>query len=117
MTSTPDDPPKVENFTAAERNLIRLEFMELRGGTRSLDEGIFLYRWAGGPSKGQPKLNKTAVQSLLARGLIEIIDPERGLPFARFTPAGFEALKRMAKNRQMLSPDRHQRLIEELQTK
>jgi hypothetical protein len=105
-----------EAFTAAERNLIRLEFMDRMGGARSLDEGIFLYRWIGGPNKGQPKLNK-AVQSLLARGLIEIVDPKRGLPFARFTPFGFKALKVMAKNKNKLRPDRHQHLLEELQTK
>ena len=106
-----------EEFTAAERNLIRIAFRDQRwGGTRSIDEGLFLYRWVGGPKKGQPKLNKH-VQSLLERGLIEIVEPERGFPFARFTPAGFSALKNMARNKNMLRPDRYQYLRHELWAK
>lgn len=111
-----NDEDMADVFTTAERNLIRLTFMDRMGGARSLDEGIFLYRWAGGPNKDKPKLN-TAVRSLLARGLIEIVDPVHGFPFARFTPAGFKALKIMAENRNMLRPSRYQHLLEDLQTK
>ena len=103
-----------ESFTAAERDLIRTEFMVRWGQAPSLSEGIFLHRWAGGPHKGKPKL-KAPVQSMLARGLVKIVEPERGLPFARFTAAGIEALRAMARNRTFLPPGRYQHLIEELQ--
>jgi hypothetical protein len=107
-------PAMPENFTAAERNLIRTEFMVRWGRAPSLEEGIFLHRWAGGPHKGKPKL-KPAVQSMLARGLVEIVDPQGGLPFAQFTAAGLEALRAMASNRTFLPPNKYQHLIEELQ--
>jgi hypothetical protein len=105
-----------ESFTAKERDFIRLEFMVRWGGFRSLSEGIYLHRWGGGPQKGQPKPRK-AVQSMLDRGLVEIFDPAEKAPaYARFTPAGIEVLRAMAKNRQMLPPDQYGHLIEELQT-
>jgi len=107
-------PDVTENFTAAERNLIRTEFMLRWGLVPSLDEGITLLRWAGGPHKGQPKL-KAPVQSMLARGLVEIVNPERGIPCALFTAAGLAALQAMAKNRTFLPPAQYQHLIEELQ--
>jgi hypothetical protein len=103
-----------ERFTAAERDLIRLEFMTRHGGFRSLSDGIFLYRWASGPHKGRPKLRKT-IQSMLNRGLVEIVDPENAFPYARFTAAGIEALRAMARDRQSLPPDKYGHLIEELQ--
>jgi hypothetical protein len=84
------------------------------GQAPSLSEGIFLHRWAGGPHKDKPKL-KAPVQSMLARGLVEIVDPEGGLPFARFTAAGIEALRAMARNRTFLPADKYKHLIEELQ--
>jgi len=105
-----------ENFTAAERNLIRFEFVVRFGQVPSLDEGIQLLRWAAGPNKGQPKL-KAAVQSMLARGLVEVVNPERGIPCARFTEAGIEALQAMAKNQTFLPPARYGHLIEELQSR
>lgn len=111
-----NDEDRVEAFTTAERNLIRLTFRDQLGGPRSLDEGIFLHCWASGPNKGQPRLNKP-VQSLLARGLVKVVNLQGVFAFARFTPAGFRALKAMAKNRTLLRPDRYRSLLEELQTK
>ena len=112
---TPDHSNVPERFTAKERDLIRREFMARWGGFRSLHEGFFLHRWAGGPHQGTPKIG-TAIQSMLARGLVEIDDPETGFPFARFTPAGIAALRTLAKHRGMLPPDQYGHLIEELET-
>jgi hypothetical protein len=103
-----------QSFTAKERDLIRVEFMARWGGFRSLSEGIFLHRWASGPHKGKPKLTKT-VQSMLDRGLVEIVDPKHASASARFTAAGIEALRAMARNRQSLPPNKYGHLIEELQ--
>jgi hypothetical protein len=103
-----------ESFTVAERNLIRFEFMFRWGGFRSLSEGIFLHRWVGGPHKGQPKLKK-AVQSMLDRGLVGIVDPDQGSAYAQFTMAGLEALQAMAGDRRFLPPDQYGHLLEELE--
>ena len=102
-----------EAFTAAERNLIRSEFMDRWGEVQSLCQGIWLRRWVAGPNAGKPKI-KSVVQSMLDRGLVEIVDPQRGVPTARFTPAGIEALRAMAANRKQLPPKRYGHLIEEL---
>ena len=109
----PDPAP----LTAAERGLIRREFRARGGQTYPLDDGIWLHRWAGGPLKGQPKLGRTAIRTLLARGLVEIVDPPGRLPFARFTRAGLEALRQMAKDRRSLPPDRYGHLLAELDAK
>ena len=103
-----------ESFTAKERDFIRLEFMVRWHQPPSIQEGIFLHRWGSGPNKGKPKLRK-AVQSMLDRGLVEIVDIEGGLAFAVFTAAGIEALQAMAKNRTFLPPAKYAHLIEELQ--
>jgi hypothetical protein len=100
-------------FTPAERNLIRMEFMDRYGEALSLREGIWLRRWAGGPDAGKPKI-KSVVQSMLDRGLVEIVDPGRGIPKAHFTAAGIEALRAMAANAKQLPPDEYRHLIEEL---
>jgi len=112
---TPDDAGTPERFIAKERDLIRREFMMRWGGARSLHEGFFLRRWGSGPQKGTPKVGAT-LQSMLARGLVEIVDPKTGFPCARFTPAGIAALRAMVQHRGMLPPDQYGHLIEELET-
>ena len=105
-----------ESFTAKERDLIRFEFMERGGMAYSLREGIWLHRWMGGPNKNKPKLTKV-VQSMLDRGLVEIFDPgEKAIPCARFTAAGIEALRVMARDQRFLPSDKYGHLIEELET-
>ena len=104
-------------FTAAERALIRSEFRARGGQTYPLDDGIWLHRWAGGPQKGQPKLNRTAIRTLLEHGLVEIVDPPGRVPFARFTGAGLLALRHMARDRRSLPPDRYAHLLAELDAK
>jgi hypothetical protein len=104
-------------FTAAERGLIRSEFRARGGQTYPLDDGIWLHRWAAGPQKGQPKLSRTAIRTLLARGLVEIVDPPGRVPFARFTGAGLLALRDMARDRRSLPPDRYAHLLAELDAK
>jgi hypothetical protein len=103
-----------EVFTPTERALIRSEFMDRYGEALSLHDGIWLRRWVAGANAGKPKL-KSAVQSLLDHGLVQIVDPGRGIAKARFTLAGIEALRAMAANRQQLPPDQYGHLIEELQ--
>jgi len=104
-----------ESFTAKERDFIRIQFMVRGTWAYSLSEGIFLHRWAAGPHKGKPKLRKV-IQSMLDRGLVEIVDPgENAAAYARFTAAGIEALRAMARNRTFLPPDKYSHLIEELE--
>src|SRR5512135_511595 len=90
-------------FTAAERELIRRTFGISWGEPYPLSAGIWLRRWASGPHQGRPKLGKV-VQGLLDRGLVEIIDPERGFPSARFTAAGLEAPRARAAEIRQLDP-------------
>ena len=115
LIETPSDAGTPERFIAKERDLIRREFIVRWGGARSLHEGFFLRRWGSGPQKGTPKVG-AIIQSMLGRGLVEIVDPKPGLPFARFTPAGIAALRAMAQHRGMLPPDQYGHLIEELET-
>ena len=110
----PESAASAAPFTAAERRLIRSEFRARSGQTYPLDEGLWLHRWAGGPHQGQPKLNRTAIRTLLERGLIEVIDPPNRLPFARFTRAGLKALRHLAQDRRMLPPDQYAHLLAEL---
>jgi len=116
---SPSDPqhPDPTPFTAAERSLIRSEFRARSGQTYPLDDGIWLHRWAAGPQKGQPKLSRTAIRTLLARGLVEIVDLPNRLPFARFTDAGLRALRHMARDRRSLPPDQYAHLLAELEAK
>lgn len=116
---TPTDPQPADPnpFTAAERSLIRREFRVRGGQTYPLDDGIWLHRWVGGPLKGQPKLSRTAIRTLLERGLIEIVDPPGRVAFARFTRAGLEALRQMSKDRRSLPPDQYAHLLAELGAK
>ena len=63
--------PLPSPFTASERDLIRREMGMHFGQYPSLAEGLFLRTWRGGPQKGEPKI-PPAVQSMLARGLVEL---------------------------------------------
>ena len=85
---SPTDPQPADPapFTAAERRLIRAEFRARGGQTDPLDDGIWLHRWAAGPHQGQPKLDRTAIRTLLERDLIEIVDPPDRSP-SRASPA------------------------------
>jgi hypothetical protein len=58
-------------FTAAERDLIRREMSMHFAAFPTLKDGLFLRTWRGGPKRGEPKI-PPAVQSMLARGLVEI---------------------------------------------
>ncbi len=99
-------------LTAAERELIRREFMTRFGEAPSVKQGFHLKRWATGPKKGQPKLSPI-VQGLLDRGLITIND-EGHWPRAMFSIKGLHALKHLATDRRSLDPDRYRQLIDEL---
>ncbi|CAO3414324.1 Endonuclease III (EC 4.2.99.18) [Azospirillum doebereinerae] len=106
MTDTVD-------FTPAERDLIRREFMSRWSEPSRLADGILLKRWATGPRKGEPKL-PAIVQSLLERGLVTIAETDRGFPRAHFTAAGYAALRAMAASPRHLPPERYGHLIDEL---
>jgi len=103
-----------ESFTAKERDFIRWEFVVRAGQVPLLREGFYVQRWAGGPNKGKVKL-RAVVQSMLDRGLIEIVEPEGRMASALFTAAGIEALREMAKDQRFLPPDKYGHLLEELE--
>ena len=75
-------------FTKKDRDAIRLEFMERFGSAVSINEGFWLRLWRSGPLKGQPKI-PAAVQSLIERGLVRVVEAEDRPPRARFTHDGF----------------------------
>jgi len=74
-------------FTPAERDLIRLELMPRFGQEPDLANGLFLRTWRDGPRKGQPKI-RPAVQGMLDRGLVRVVEDGRGLPRVLFTDGG-----------------------------
>jgi len=99
-------------FSAAERNLLRLEFLPRFGQAPSVAEGIWLRSWRGGPNAGQPKI-PPAVASLLARGLVELGPAPIGAR-ASFTAAGLAALRQFAQDRRALNPRQYAHIREEL---
>jgi hypothetical protein len=106
MIDTPEFLPK-------ERDLIRREFMVRFSSARSIHDGILVKRWATGPNKGQPK-PAAAVQSMIDRGLLSLVDDGAHWLKATFTPAGIQALRRMAADKRALPPDQYQHLLDEL---
>lgn len=68
-------------------------------------DGLMLRTWRVGPNAGPPKL-PPAVQSLLARGLVELRTDGRW-PTAQFTPAGLAALRQLAQDRRALDAARY----------
>ena len=99
-------------FTAAERDLIRREFCRHFSQDPQIADGIFLRTWHSGPQKGQPKI-PAAVQSMLARGLVEI-RPARIGARAFFTEAGLTSLRQLLLDRRALDPERFAHLRHEL---
>ncbi|MCK8787385.1 hypothetical protein M0638_23730 [Roseomonas sp. NAR14] len=99
-------------LTAKERELLRRELGMRFGQYPSLAEGLFLRNWRGGPRQGQPKL-PPAVQSMLARGLVEI-GPGRIGYRACFTAAGLTALRQFLQGRHALEPGLLAHLRQEL---
>lgn len=99
-------------FTAAERALLRFEFLVRFGQAPRLAAGMWLRTWRGGPQAGQPKVSP-AVRSMLDRGLVTI---ELVRPGARayFTEAGYAALRLLAQDRRALNPAQYGHLLEEL---
>src|SRR5690349_17294672 len=101
-------------FTKPDRKLIRLEFMDRFGSAASIHEGFWLRRWATGPRKGQPKI-PAAVQSLIDRGLVEIVEEDARLPRVVFTDEGLRALVEMADDaRAFRPPERYTSLLAEI---
>jgi hypothetical protein len=78
----------------------------------SLADGLYLRSWRSGPQQGQARL-PAAVQSMLARGLVEIA-PSRPGWRALFTETGLAALRQLAQDRRALDPARFPRLRAEL---
>jgi hypothetical protein len=107
-TEKPDCP-----FTAAERELIRREMSMHFASFPSVKDGIFLRSWRGGPHKGEPKI-PPVVQSMLARGLVEIGMGTLG-PCAFFTAAGLAALRQLVLDRRYIDPERFAHLRLELE--
>ncbi|MBV9750240.1 MAG: hypothetical protein JO157_15650, partial [Acetobacteraceae bacterium] len=99
-------------LTAPERELIRRELHPRFGQDPLVADGIMLRTWRGGPNAGQPKL-PPAVQSMIARGLVEVHTDGRW-PTAQFTEAGLTALRRLALDRRALDPARYAHVRREL---
>ena len=99
-------------FSAAERALLRVEFMVRFGQPPRLADGIWLRSWRGGPQAGKPKV-PPAVASLLARGLVEL-GPDRIGARAHFTAAGIAALRQLAQDRRALDPKQYGHIRQEL---
>jgi hypothetical protein len=99
-------------FTAPERDYIRAAMGMHFSHYPTLAEGMYLHSWHSGPLQGQARLPK-AVQSMLARGLVEIVAAPPGWR-AMFTEAGLAALREMAQDRRALDPARFPYLRAEL---
>ena len=104
--------PEPSLFTPQERDLIRRELCQHFGQDPCVADGLLLRTWHSGPQAGQPKL-PAAVQSMLARGLVEI-RTERGQPRAFFTAARMGALRRLLQDRRAMDPVRFAHLRREL---
>jgi hypothetical protein len=100
-------------FTAPEREFIRHELAQHFGSYPAVAEGLLLRTWRGGPQAGQPKL-PPAVQTMLARDLVEIRIVQPPWPRAFFTAAGLAALRQLAANRRSLDPIRYAHVRREL---
>jgi hypothetical protein len=101
-------------FTKKERDLIRLYFVDLFGDAVSIHKGFSLRRWTKGPNKGQPRI-RPAVQSMLDRGLVTVVDPGTELLRVLFTDAGLQALVEMADDVQAFQPrERYSHLLTEI---
>ena len=99
-------------FTTAERDLIRGNFTVRFGQASRIADGIWLRTWRAGDQAGQPKIPKT-VAGLIERGLVEIGPGHYG-PCARFTKAGLDALRAMARDRRALDPKQYGHIRDEL---
>ena len=99
-------------FSAAERSLLRHEFLVRFGQAPRLADGIWLRVWRGGPQAGQPKI-PPAVASMLDRGLMKLGPDAIGFR-ARFTPAGIAALRLLAQDRRALDPKQYAHVRDEL---
>jgi len=100
-------------FSAKERDAIRREFMLRFSAARSIHDGFLLRRWSTGERRGQPKIPAT-IQAMLDRGLVSLDDLDKPWPTAKFTTAGFAALKRMAADRRAFSQKDHVQLLNEV---
>ena len=112
--TAPSPPRPPCPFTAPERELIRRELGQHFGQLPSVADGLFLRTWRGGAQAGQPKL-PPAVQSMLARGLVEVRVGQRWpWPRAFFTEAGLAALRELARDKRLLDPERYAHVRQEL---
>jgi hypothetical protein len=102
-----------DTFTAPEREYIRRELCQHFSSFPTVAEGFFLRTWRGGPQAGQPKL-PAAIQSMMARGLVEIQRPEQRWARAFFTEVGLAALRQLAMDRRALDPVRYAHIRREL---
>jgi hypothetical protein len=98
-------------FDASEREFIRREFSVRFGQSPRLADGT-LRTWRSGPQRNQPKLPLTA-RRMLARGLLVLQPAQMGMR-AFFTEAGYAALRSLAADRRLLSPQAFAHLRDEL---
>lgn len=101
------------DLTPAERGAIRHEFMVRFGQAPSLRAGFLVKRRATGPERGAPRPSG-AVRSMVERGILSLEDDGQHWLRARFTAKGYEALRRLARDRRLLPPDEYGHLLDEL---
>jgi hypothetical protein len=99
-------------FDASEREFIRREFCVRFGQSPRLADGIFLRTWRSGPQMNQPKVPLVA-RRMLTRGLLVLQPAQMGMR-AFFTEAGLVALRSLAADRRLLSPQAFAHLRDEL---
>jgi hypothetical protein len=104
--------PAPTPFTAPERELLRRELGRHFGQGPVIAEGIFLRTWRTGERRNQPKI-PPAVQSMIARGLLELRTTNRG-PRAFFTESGLASLRQLVLDRRAMNPERFGHLRHEL---
>ena len=97
--------PSADVFTAQERDLIRRQLGLHFSSYPAVADGILLRTWRGGAQAGQPKL-PLAVQTMIARGLIEVRIGQR-MHRAFFTEAGLVALRQLARDHRYRNPVRY----------
>ena len=103
-------------FTKKDRDVVRAELMDRFGSATSIYNGFWLRRGAPGIHKGQPK-TPAAVESMIDRGLVRVVDARHGAPRVCFTDAGLKALAAMADDPRAFQPSgRYSYLLAEIET-
>ena len=106
-------PAPGEDFTARERDYIRLELGMSFSTLPTVAEGFMVKRWQTGPLKGQPKIPLHA-QRLVDQGLMRAEATSKPWPRLFFTETGLAALRRLVANRRYMDAKKFAHIRQEL---